>query len=396
MAVIAVIAGEEESRRKLRLAIEELGHRAAMARDLRGGLELLRSERPKALVVVQAPGDTLAESALVELEREAPLLPLVVALSERKAARAVELMKAGAFEVVPPPWTPEGLSSCLSKALRCRGTSLEPLRRPVDVRKGLWVYAVAACVLFAAAVSTGLFLRERRLARMAAAMEKPTSWELPYSHPSGLAFDGKSFWIADWFSGSVSRHAREDMREVWTRHLPKEVPGAIAFAADSLWVASGPRRIVEHMLDDELTVLGRIRDAAPQTVGMAYDGLYLWTCDSKTRRLHKRILDKELSVVSRHKYPGGRPAALAFDGRALWSLDSANWELLRHELDHPEKVTLRLPLERYRAGVWKPTGLVFDGKAFWTVAEPAPGRKGRGRIFLHEVPEPFLERIKGR
>jgi len=88
MAVIAVIARDDEPRRKLKLAIEELGHRAAMARDLAAGLELLRSERPKALVVAQAPDDTLAESALAELEREAPLLPLVVALSERKAVVA--------------------------------------------------------------------------------------------------------------------------------------------------------------------------------------------------------------------------------------------------------------------------------------------------------------------
>ncbi|MFH1725028.1 MAG: hypothetical protein ABII00_10460 [Elusimicrobiota bacterium] len=404
MAVVAVVAADEKSRSELRLAVEELGHRAASASDLKAGLELLRSERPRAMLVAQDPSETVAESALVELEREAPLMPVVVALTKRDAPRALELLKAGAFEVIAPPWTPENLTACLSKALRFKGTAFEVMRPP-ETSKGVWFYFLMTLVLFTIAVGYATIERRRRLVRIAEMEAPPTQWELPYAHPAGLAFDGEEFWITDWFSQTLYRHARGGLRVVRTRHLPSEVPGAVAFAGDALWVAGAPAGLAKHMLDDRLTILERIKDEAARTVGMAYDGLYLWTCDNKKGRLHKRILDEELSVVASYGYPGSRPAALAFDGRGLWSLDAGNRELLRHDLAEPERVTLRLPLPEYGSGDWSPTGLAFDGERFWTVAEPRPGPStgrhagnagkgaGAGRIFAHRVPEEVLRKI---
>jgi hypothetical protein len=232
--------------------------------------------------------------------------------------------------------------------------------------------------------------RRQELARRAQEAP-PTSWDLPYSHPAGLAFDGKELWVTDWFSQSVHRHAPADMRLLRTLNFPREIPGALAFAADALWVAAAPRSIVKHMLDAKLTVLGGwYADRAPQTVGMAYDGLYLWTCDSAKGRLYKRILDDELSIIASYEYRGGKPAALAFDGKDLWSLDAPNREVLRHDLKDPARVTLRVPLPEYRSGGWTPTGLAFDDGTgrFWTVAERRPKGEGAARIFVHRLPAP--------
>ena len=80
MAVIAVIARDEEKRTELKLALEELGHLVAAAKDLAGGMEVIARQRPRLLIVAQEPAESIAESALAELEREAPLLPVIVAI----------------------------------------------------------------------------------------------------------------------------------------------------------------------------------------------------------------------------------------------------------------------------------------------------------------------------
>ncbi len=395
MAVIALVAKDDRTRGELKLVIEELGHRAAPAADLKGGLELLNAERPRLMLVAQDPAEDVAESMLFELEREAPLLPVVVALTRRSAPRALELLKAGAYEVVVPPWAAEALRGSLAKALRFHGTSFEE-PRPAGRREaaraaGAWVLA-GLLLLGAGGGLSSLYLRRKRAAE-AARPAPVTQWALPYGHPSGLAYDGRELWVSDWFSAVIYRHAPGDKRVAATDPLPAEVPGALAFAGGALYVASGPRLIVKHMLDGRFRVLGRSVDAAPQTVGMAYDGLYLWTCDAAKGRLHRRVLDAELSVAASYAYPGRKPAALAFDGKRLWSLDAGERELLRHDLDDPRRVTLRLPLPEYRSGDWTPVGLAFDGKRFLSAALKRSGGVSEGRLFAHELPPEVLAAV---
>lgn len=378
MSVIALFARDAETREELRLAVEERGHSTLRAGELKDLVELVGRERPAA-VLAAVEGKEDPEGILAELRRAAPLIPVVVALKPRSAVRAVELLRLGAFEVVGAPWTPENLAAALSKALRAQGTEFQVLPPPVVTRSPVLRFAaVLAVLLFAAG-----YLAYRTPPPPPA--PEPTEWALPYNHPAGLAFRDKQLWVSDWFSQTVYRHDARTLEVAGTRHFPNEIPGAMAFAADSLWVASAPRSIVKHMLDDKLDVLGRFDDAAPQTVGMAYDGLYLWTCDAKDNRLHKRVFDSQLSIAASYRYPGARPVALAYDGHSLWSLDGGNRELLEHDIADPQRILRRVVLPEYRRGGWKPTGLAFDGKRFWTAAERLPKGDEPGRVFVHSV-----------
>jgi hypothetical protein len=69
-----------------------------------------------------------AETLTRELSHAFPLLPILVALKKRDARRAVALMRAGAAEVIAPPWTREDVKACVSKSLRWQGTTLSPIR----------------------------------------------------------------------------------------------------------------------------------------------------------------------------------------------------------------------------------------------------------------------------
>ncbi|TBR25064.1 hypothetical protein EPO15_02885 [bacterium] len=396
MAVIGLVAKDDAARRELQLCVEELGHRAAPAHDVKSGLELLFTEKPRVFLVAQDPADDAAESLLFELEREAPLTPVVVALTRRSAPRALELLKAGAHEVVTVPFSAVSLRGSLSKALRWRGTWFEEPRpaAPLEAARAAGAWLLAGLLLAAGAGGLAFVHHRRKAAALAALPPPVTHWTLPYGHPAGLAYDGRELLVTDWFSATVYRHDPADLRVTASVTLPREVPGALTVAGGALYAASGPRTLVKRMLDAKLTPLGRAEDRAPQTVGMAFDGLYLWTLDSKGGRLHRRVLDAEMTVAKSYDYPGGKAAALAFDGRKLWSLDAKGGELLRHDLSDPRIVTLRWPLNEYTSGEWTPVGLAFDGRRFFSAAVKRVGSASEGRVFVHELPDEVVAALR--
>ncbi len=383
MAVVALLCQDEGTRRELSLSIEQMGHRVAHSLELPQLLETVRQQLPSLVVASEAGASSLGEKVLAELGRESPMLPVLVAISPRSAARAVELLRLGAYEVLSPPWTPENLAAPFSKALRFKGTAFE-VARPSSGQERPPLLRPAAAVIAAVFLLLVVGRLAWKGAPKAPPPAPPVQWELPYAHPAGLAFDGESFWITDWFSQTIYVHERRGLRAVRTVHLPGEVPGAAAFAAGALWTSSG-KKLVKHMLDAKLSVLSSAEDAHGQSVGLAYDGLYLWTCDAKAGRLHKRILDADLTEIASYRYPGTRPAALAFDGKTLWSVDAGTRDLLEHDIAEPGKIRRRIALPAYGEGEWKPVGLAFDGVRFWTAAENTAKADRLGRVFMHPV-----------
>jgi CheY-like chemotaxis protein len=375
MAAIGMLCSDAALRERLALLAGECGHLVRPAADLSGALELLREGKPRLMLLFDEPGhDALV--ALREVLRAAPLLPVVAVLSRRDAGRAVALMRAGAAEVLAPPWTKEALRSCLSKALRLQGTSYAVARPP---RWGAFPYFVLACSLFFA-VSLAQSARLRRAAARAELAAAKTHWDLPFKHPASLAWDGKAIWTVDWFSQSLYVHdERAEVRRL--HHFTADMPVGVAFGGGSGWTAMASGHVVRHMLDGKWTALERVPASA--TGGMAFDGLYLWTADAKARRIHKRILDSKLTIVGTFRYPGAEPAGLAWDGRALWSLDGPNRQLIRHNLERPDEGLDKRPLREYGDGAYRPAGLAWDGKRFWTIGEKRPPNTGAARLFKH-------------
>lgn len=380
MAAIGLVAAETGDREELTLLLGELGHRAEGAGRLEDALSAARERRPRAFLVVDGPG-TDAEVLARELSRAYPLVPVVVALKARDARRAVALMRAGAAEVVAPPWTREDLKACVSKSLRAAGTVLSPVRLAPRRRSAAW-YGLAVGAFLAAALGVSSLRRAERL--RAAEAAKVSQWPLAVAHPAGLAFDGKDLWVVDWFTQSFYRQSREDARVLSVAHLTSETPVAAAFAADGLWTVTADGTITRRMRDAKLTPLQRYPRAAPNSAGLAFDGLYLWTLDQRTKTLTKRLLDEALTPVGHWRLPGLKPVALVWDGRALWTLDQGDRVLRRHDLERPDLALTLAPLPEYGDGVYAPTGLAWDGARFWTVAERRDG-KGPGRLFRHGV-----------
>lgn len=369
MAAIGLIAAEAADRAELSGLLGEIGHLAQGAGRLDEALELTRERRPRAFVVVDGGGAD-AEVLARELARAFPLLPVVAVLKTRDATRAVALMKAGAVEVVAPPWTREDMKACVSKSLRAPGTVLSPTRAVPRRRSALW-YAVAVGAFLAAALGAASLKRARERRRAQAA--RVDRWSLPVFHPAGLAFDGRDVWVVDWFSQSLYAQSPQDARVLAERHLTAETPVAAAFSDDAVWTASADGTIVRRMRDVRLTPLQRYPQAAPNCAGLALDGLYLWTLDGRAKTLTKHLLDGALTAVATARVPGLKPAGLAWDGRALWTLDAGDRVLRRHDLGNPRLVTALLTLPEYGDGAYRPVGLAWDGERFWTVGERRSG-----------------------
>jgi DNA-binding response OmpR family regulator len=378
MAAIGLLAAETGDREELAVLLGELGHEAESSARLAETLEFASARRPRAFVIVDGGGAD-AEVLTRELSRAFPLTPVVAALKTRDATRAVALMRAGAVEVVAPPWTREDLRACVAKSLRSPGTVLSPVRLAPRRRSPVW-YALAVGVFLAAALGAASLKRARENARAAAA--RVDKWVLPVSHPAGLSFDGRDLWVVDWFSQSLYATSRADARVLAVRHLTAETPVAAAFSSDAVWTVSADGTVVRRMRDAKLTPLQRFPRAAPNSAGLAFDGLYLWTLDAHSGTLSKRLLDESLTVVSRTKLTGLKLAALVWDGKALWALDAGDRVLRRYDPSDVLHAVAVLPLPEYADGVYAPTGLAWDGERFWTVAERRDG-KGPAQLARH-------------
>lgn len=376
MATIGLLAAETSDVETLSLIAGEAGYLVCGASRLHEAVEILRERRPKAMLVVD-DGGREGETLVREVLRVSPLLPVVVALKTRDANRAVALMRIGAAEVVAPPWTRENLRAVLAKTLRFQGTSFS-VTRPAP-RRSPHFYFFAVLLFFGAAFAVSSVQRRRRLEAEAAA--RPTAWELPYKNPAGMAFDGGKLWIADWFTQSLYRHDPATLKVERLVHFTRETPVAVAFSADAAWSATASGAVVRHMKDAKLTQAQRYEIEG--TLALAFDGLYLWTYDSREKKLVKRLLDAQLSAAASYPYPGAKAAALSYDGRDLWSLDAGNRELLRHNLERPDEAVERLPLRDYSDGRYRPVGLAWDGRRFWTVGERVPKDSGPARLIAH-------------
>lgn len=379
MAKIELVHSDEKAGRDLAGLLTGLGHEVFRVQDASSALQGMKSFQPELMVLADPVAGGSCESLMGEVSREAPFLPMLVALSQRDAQRAVELMGLGAFDCIAPPWTAEAVKPCVLKALRFPGAPMSLLpAQPSSGKK----YYTAGAVLAAALFAAGIYFFWNLFLPGTTAMT--VSWELPYSHPAGLAWDGKSFWIADWYTQSIYRHDLSSLRVDRVYAVPGEVPVALTFAEGAVWVAGSSGNAEKRLLDGDFSRGARRKIPGNVPSCLSYDGVYLWSCDAKANVLRRHLLDENLTAVEAFPYPGARPAALAFDGKFLWSLDDAKLELLKHDIQRPSQVLRRYRLPEYSSQNLKPAGLAWDGRHFWSVAERD---KGQGRIIRHTLAE---------
>ena len=374
---IQLIVETQKDRLILESVFRNLGADAVFSRDLNDALSIFEKARPRAVFIVDG-GDPPAEIQLRELLRAAPLIPIVVLLKNRDSSRAIAYMKLGAFDCAQSPWTEEELRPVYKKALNISGTALRLDTEEFRKRNAALTAAMLAMTLIFGFISGCLYGFSRYKVKAA----PPSMTELPYSHPSGLAFDKDGVLVSDWYTQAIYRHNTADFKISGIAAFPDTVPVGLADGPGSVWLSAAGGGIERRLKNGKFTVAARAGLGSSPPAGACYDGLYFWTADSETKRISRRMANDELTETASFAYPGPALAALACDSRFLWAADEKLRALVKLSPHDPETVISKTELPQYASKTLKITAMgAKDGK-LWFAAED----KGKGWLF--NVAEP--------
>jgi hypothetical protein len=322
--------------------------------------------------------DPPSEIKLRELRRIAPFLPLVVLLKNRDASRAVALMKLGAFDCAQSPWTEEELRPVYKKTLNLGGTPLIIDGEALEKKKNLLVILGILAAL-AAGMAAGWFFALREYNRR---QLQPAEIRLPYSHPTGIAPEGDSILISDWYTQALYTHSASDFSIKSVASLPEEPPVAMTASADAIWLQTDSGIIEKRLKTPGFKLLAKIKTDRTDIAGICHDGLYFWIAYNDNT-LSKCLPNDSLTELSRHYYPGKKIAAFACDTRFLWMADEDIKTLVKMSLDRPDTPLSSSEIKQYSSKSLKITGLASKGGKIWFTAED----KGEGLVFSENEPK---------
>lgn len=370
MPTVQVISSSEKDKNILQGAFADLGAEVIFSLDLNDALAIFERVRPRAVFIADGE-DPPSEIKIREILRIAPFMPVVVMLKRRDAARAVALMKLGAFDCAQAPWTPEELRPLLKKALKLSGTALAVAPPPPDAaRKAVLAAGALAAGLFIFALGYGLSQY-----RKAEAARPPDEVELPYSHPAGVAFADGEVLVADWYTQSLYRHSGTDYKINGVTSFPDLTPVGLGHSADNLWLATADGVIERRSRDRRLTRTAAAKHGMSSLTGVCFDGLYVWTADGKKGVFQKRMNNDDMRVLGEYPYRG-ELAAFTCDRDFLWAADSKSGEIIKFPLDNPEKSAAAMPVAELSDRTFRATALGTDGSHVWLTGE----RGGKGLL----------------
>ena len=207
---------------------------------------------------------------------------------------------------------------------------------------------------------------------------KDVAYSAPYSNPSGIAFDGKNLWTADWLSMTAVRHNMDESLSVAKKYQLPINPFGLAWDGQNFWTSdSWAKKINKHSQD--LSVIASYKSPAANPGGLCWDGKNLWSVDTETRKIYKHKMDSALSIDRSYDSPGNSPSAIFFDGKNLWSCDSASNRIYKHSMDEKLSVKNVYVPKSYSYGKLRMVGITSDDKNIWTIAE------GENKIYKHKL-----------
>src|SRR6185312_12450122 len=112
---LLLIDDEASLRRTMRTALESMRHNVAEAGSGEQALNRLRQQHFDVAFLDLRLGRDAGIDLLPQLLREAPGLAVIVITAYATIASAVEAMRAGAFDYLPKPFTPDQLRVVLER-----------------------------------------------------------------------------------------------------------------------------------------------------------------------------------------------------------------------------------------------------------------------------------------
>jgi len=167
------------------------------------------------------------------------------------------------------------------------------------------------------------------------------SLNTPGSAPTGLAFDGKSIWVADRLSDSLYALDPVSGKVLKSMPAPGYIITGLAWDGEALWcVDIGENKIYRVNPETGLT-LHSFDSPMPMPADAAWDGEYLWIVDPSSDLIAKLSIDDGTTVVE-FKAPSDNSTGLTWWNGYLWCGDRVEDRIYLIAPDHDGEVVLSL------------------------------------------------------
>lgn len=271
---------------------------------------------PPSLILVENPNtiDPLNGLAAV-LKTNAPTTSYVVTMPEQQVERALDIMRAGAYDCVSRPYDRLQILAAAKRAALLHGRTLFSAKvEPPKKHAGTIIAAIVALFLL------GTYIHAKR--------NGPPEYtqNLGAATLSGLQWEEGTLWVGNWFDSTITHHkVKKSFFRRWR-----------VFETEDIF---------------------RMADSQPILVCNTPESLITVGFDLKIRS-HQRAVG--LPTLQAKQAPGPNPTGLAWDGSHVWSIDGQTGMIYKHGMDLQA-------LESIKSLLPQPTGLTFDGESFWVI-----------------------------
>lgn len=194
-----------------------------------------------------------------------------------------------------------------------------------------------------------------------------SSFPTPGGCPSGLAWDGKYLWLADWREAQLYKIDPESGEVIASLPAPCFKPQGLVWGRGRLFVSDVQTFVNEYqagvvyvlnpetgITEKSYTTPGR----SPRDLG--FDGQYLLLADDKEDKIYK-LNPEDGTTITSYDAPDGNAQGLCFDGKYIWVSDRIRDEIYMVTADEGIVV-----MTLYAPGSYS-YGLAWDGKYLWNV-----------------------------
>jgi sugar lactone lactonase YvrE len=195
------------------------------------------------------------------------------------------------------------------------------------------------------------------------------SFDTPGHFPTGLTFDGKNIWLADYKTDKLYCIDTETGKIIRSIPAPAYYPEGLTWDGEALWNADIKGGIplsenyngVIYRIDPENgNVLKTVQSPSYSPRGLAWDGTYLWCVDDGSDEVIQFSPDDGTTIKS-FRSPSSHPQGITFDGKYLWISDRVQDKIYMVDPDNGMVIIVAEAPGKYTRG------LCYDGKTIWAV-----------------------------
>ncbi len=211
--------------------------------------------------------------------------------------------------------------------------------------------------------------------------------------PMGLAFDGKYLWNVDNRQKKIFKLNPENGKILTVLDAPSSDPQGLTWDGKTLWISDARKNKIYSLDLSDGTAVKRYTGPSRRVNGLAFDGTYLWASDRLSNELYM-IDPRNGEIILIVDAPGPFPRGMTYDGTHLWVVDYQNDQLYRivrkdndvYRLKNTRHARITLTHQVHVYG----TGQLHNLDVYLAIPEDLPQQKILSTVFL---PESF-KRIK--